>query len=207
MAADTRGVIFTAAEKLFSENGYRDVSVEDVARAAGLGTGSFYGYFGSKEELYSEIIDALEKKGSEEAERHVRMFNSPMNQLKALYLFSVLALKGNPIIRGLFTRDRRYLYPGAEERSARENPLLDRIEQLLDGILREGTRKRVFRTDLFQDPRGMLIAVFNSMLVDPDEKSVTRLMNDLLLLIRRGLGRRLRLRRRDERLDRRLMRS
>jgi AcrR family transcriptional regulator len=207
MTADRREILFTAAERLFSRNGYRDVSVEDITRAAGLGTGSFYGYFRSKEELYSAILDRLEKKGAEEAERHVRRFTFPMNKLKALILFSVLGLRGNPILRGIITRDRRYLYPGAEERSGGKSPLFTHIKGMLNDILREGARKRVFRTGIFKNPHGMLVAVYGAVLTDPDTGDAADLMNDLLLLIKRGLGRRFRLRRADERRDRRLMDS
>jgi hypothetical protein len=149
----------------------------------------------------------LEKRGAEEAERHVRKFNSPMNKLKALYRFSMLALEQNPMIRGMITGDRRFLFPGAEKRGAGGNSLLTNIERLLDEILKEGAGKRVFRTGLFQNPHRMLLAVYNSVLLDPDEGSLTELMNDVLILIERGIKRRLRLRQRDERLDRRLMRT
>jgi AcrR family transcriptional regulator len=192
---------------LFSENGYREVSVEDITRGAGLGTGSFYSFFKSKEELYSAILDRLEKKGAEEAERHVAKFNSPMNKLKALYRFSVLGLKGNPIMRGIITRDGKYTYPGAERRYAREDTLLAGIERMLDDILREGSRKRVFRAALFQNLHRLLLAVYDAVLRDPEEKTASELMNDALLLIERGIKRRLRLRKRDERLDRRLLRK
>jgi AcrR family transcriptional regulator len=206
MAADKRGTLFTVGERLFSQNGYRDVSVEDIARAAGLGTGSFYSFFRTKEELYAAILDGLEKRGAEEAERHVRKFNSPLNKLKALFRFSVLGLERNPLIRGMITGDKKFLFPGAEKRGARGNLLLASIERLLDEILAEGARKRVFRTGLFQNPHRMLLAAYNAILLDPANGPLPELMNDMLLLIERGIKRRLRLRQRDERLDRRLMR-
>jgi len=195
------------AENLFAQDGYRDVTVEDVAKTAGLGTGSFYSCFASKEELYASILDRLEAKATQEAERHVRKFKSPMNQLKALYRFGVLGLRGNPIIRGTVTRDRRYLFPGTEQRATGSGSFMAGMERLIDEILKEGSQKRVFRIRLFQDPRRMLLAVFNTVLLDGDQRGATRLMNDALLLIERGLKRWLRLRRRDERLDRRMMRN
>lgn len=206
MGTDKREIIISVGERLFSKNGYRNVSVQDITRASGLATGSFYASFSGKEDLYSTILDRLEKRGVEEAERHVAKFNSPMNKLKALYRFSLLALKGNPIIRGLVTRDRKFLYPGTESRAARSETLLSGIERLLDDILQEGRRKRVFRTGLFQNPHRMLLSVYSSVLLDPDERTV-ELMNDVLLLIERGIKRRLRLRQRDERLDRRMLKK
>lgn len=46
----------TAAERLFSEKGYFETSMEDVARAAEYATGTIYRYFGSKEELYHQLL-------------------------------------------------------------------------------------------------------------------------------------------------------
>ncbi len=207
MSVDKREILLRVGERLFSRSGYRDVTVDEITRDAGLGLGSFYSHFHSKEELYCAIIDRLETQGIEEAERHARKFNSPMNKLKALYRFSVLGLKGNPIIRGIMTRDKRFLYPGAEERISGGNTLLSAIERLLDEILREGSRKRVFRTGLFQNPRRMLLAVYNAVLFDADKRGATELMNDILLLVERGIKRRLRLRKKDERLDRRMLRG
>jgi AcrR family transcriptional regulator len=204
MGTDKRETLFAVGERLFSRNGYRDVSVEEIAGSAGLGTGSFYSFFRTKEELYAAILDRLEKRGAEEAERHVGKFNSPMNKLKALYRFSMLGLRHNPMVRGMITGDPRFLFPGASKRGARGNILLASIERLLDEILAEGARKRVFRTRLFQNPHRMLLAVYNSVLMDSGEGE---LMNDVLLLIERGIKRRLRLRQRDERLDRRIMRK
>ncbi len=205
-SSDKREVLLAIAEKLFSDRGYRDVSIEDITREAGLGIGSFYSFFKGKEELYTEILDSLEARGAEEAERHVRKFNSPINKLKALYRFSVLGLKGSPILRGLITRDRQFLYPGMEARSARRGSLMSAIERMLDDILREGARKRVFRINLFQNPGRMLMAVYSSILMEPDPQRSTELMNDVLHLIERGIKRWFRLGKRDERLDRRLMR-
>jgi AcrR family transcriptional regulator len=204
MGTDKRETLFIVGERLFSKNGYRDVSVEEIAGNAGLGTGSFYSFFRTKEELYSAILDRMEKRGAEEAERHVRKFNSPMNKLKALYRFGMLGLKQNPMIRGMITGEKKFLFPGAEKRG---NTLLASIERLLDEILAEGARKRVFRIGLFRNAHHMLLAVYNSVLLDPGEDSITELMDDVLLLIERGIKRRLRLRQRDERLDRRIMRK
>ena len=206
-SSDKREVLLTIAEKLFSDRGYRDVSIEDITREAGLGIGSFYSFFKGKEELYTEILDGLETRGAEEAERHVRKFNSPINKLKALYRFSVLGLKSNPILRGLITRDRQFLYPGSEARSARPSSLLSTIERMLDDILKEGAQKRVFRINLFQNPSRMLMAVYTSILTEPDPQKSTELMNDVLHLIERGIRRWFRLGKRDERLDRRLLRN
>jgi AcrR family transcriptional regulator len=48
----TRRAIIEAAVKLFSENGYEQTSVDQLAREAGIGKGTIYGYFKTKDEIF-----------------------------------------------------------------------------------------------------------------------------------------------------------
>ena len=48
--------IIKEASRLFREKGFKDVSVGDVMKAAGLTHGAFYAHFGSKEELQKAAI-------------------------------------------------------------------------------------------------------------------------------------------------------
>jgi len=51
-----KNVILKAARKLFFEKGFRQVTVENIARKAEFSKGSIYLYFNSKEEIYSQIL-------------------------------------------------------------------------------------------------------------------------------------------------------
>lgn len=55
--ARRRQKILEAAADLFARLPYRDVQVDDVARAAGVGKPTLYRYFPSKEDLYLEVFD------------------------------------------------------------------------------------------------------------------------------------------------------
>jgi AcrR family transcriptional regulator len=46
--------------RLFAAQGLRKTSVEELAAAAGISKGAFYGFFGSKEELFFELLEAYE---------------------------------------------------------------------------------------------------------------------------------------------------
>lgn len=48
--------IMKAALKIFSEKGFYDAKIVDIAKEAGIGKGTVYEYFRSKEELYKKII-------------------------------------------------------------------------------------------------------------------------------------------------------
>jgi AcrR family transcriptional regulator len=200
---DKREAFILVGEKLFSKNGYRDVSIEDITRAAGMGTGSFYNYFPSKEAFYSTIIDIIEKQGIEKTERILNRLQSPVNKLKAIARFTTLGIQRNPILRGIITRDRKYIYPGLEARLSAKESLAEHLEKAIGEIIREGSDKRVFRSGLYRNPKAMMISIYNAILLNLDSENIEDLIDDLLLLVERGLKRRIRLRRKDERRDRR----
>jgi AcrR family transcriptional regulator len=55
--AATRAALLRSAAKLFRARGMDGTSVEQVAHDAGYTKGAFYSNFGSKEELYLELLD------------------------------------------------------------------------------------------------------------------------------------------------------
>lgn len=55
----TRAALVKAARALFEKNGYLDTNVGDIARRARVAHGTFYTYFSSKEEIFSEVAEAL----------------------------------------------------------------------------------------------------------------------------------------------------
>ncbi len=54
-AAETRKRIVAAAKKLITENGFENVSIEDIAKEAEVSTGSFYTYFKKKEDVVEKL--------------------------------------------------------------------------------------------------------------------------------------------------------
>ena len=48
-----------AANDLFAERGYEEVSVEDIARAAGVTRGLVHHYFGGRTEVYVALLERL----------------------------------------------------------------------------------------------------------------------------------------------------
>lgn len=49
--------IHAAAKAEFLEKGYRSASLRNIVKSAGVTTGAFYGYYGSKEELFAALVD------------------------------------------------------------------------------------------------------------------------------------------------------
>jgi AcrR family transcriptional regulator len=57
--AERRDQILDAANSLFAERGYEDVSVEDVASSAGVTRGLVHHYFGGRKDVYVALVERL----------------------------------------------------------------------------------------------------------------------------------------------------
>ena len=59
-ALETRARIQNVALDLFDREGFENVSVEEIARAAGCSTGNIYHYFKSKDELAIQVTSRVD---------------------------------------------------------------------------------------------------------------------------------------------------
>lgn len=193
MGADKGQLFLKVGEELFSRYGYKDVSIEDITKEAGVGTGSFYTYFSSKEAFYERILDNLENQGIRSVDRLVAGFRSPINKMKALYRFTTLGVKNNPILLGILTGNKKYIYPGQQDRLSGKSSLRAHVEKVISQIIREGSRKGVFRVRQYKNPRRMVLAIYDAILMNLDSDGAEDLMNDILRLLERALKRRVRL--------------
>ena len=206
MKESKRSTLLRIGERLFSQKGYRDVSMEDVARAAGMSTGSIYNYFESKEQLYALILDDIESKGAERLEKIIAKLSSPLNKLRVVYRFVTLGVKHNPMLRGVLAGDERYIFPGTEERRSRGDDIQSRVQRLLIRILQDGTAKGIFRSGIYRNPSFLLAALYDVILRHMDSDHFDNLLEDVLTLLGRGLLRHIQLRNREKRVDRRYLR-
>jgi AcrR family transcriptional regulator len=58
----TRQRVLEAAEAVFAEYGYHDASIVKITEAAGVGQGTFYLYFGSKQDVFEELVRDLNRR-------------------------------------------------------------------------------------------------------------------------------------------------
>lgn len=48
--------IFNSGKDLFSSKGFKNTSVSEITKMAGMATGTFYNYYTSKDQLFMEIF-------------------------------------------------------------------------------------------------------------------------------------------------------
>ena len=202
-----REQLLQAGERLFAEHGYRGVTIAEVAGAVGVSTGSFYNHFPDKETFFGAILDRLTDQGVLQARRVTARFKNPMNQLKALFRFITLGLRSNPLLLAVLTDERRFGYPSPDERDRRRQRLLQSVGGLIDDILADGIRRLIFRVGRYHDARRLLLSIYGALIAAIDSDDFEQLTQDMLLLMDRGLRRRLTLTGRANRRDRRQART
>lgn len=81
---NTKGAIFDAAMKIFSDCGYDGATMDDIAIDAGVAKGTLYYHFKSKEEIFKFVISEGMQRIEEEIEAATVKVHDPIDKLKVL---------------------------------------------------------------------------------------------------------------------------
>ncbi|MBO3745461.1 TetR family transcriptional regulator [Streptosporangiaceae bacterium NEAU-GS5] len=173
----THARILAAARELFAEDGYDQVTVRTIARAADANVALVNRYFGSKAGLFAEVV-------ATESTVDAALLGDPARlpaRLAARTVRRMAAGDGDPIVRIV---DRAGMSPEirAVLRARVESALVKAIEERLDGphareratlaamvMLGAGSLRRLLGQDSFQDAdpdvlEARLTAVFTACL-------------------------------------------
>ena len=187
--ADTRNLILDATDRLLARYGYKKMSMEDLAREVGIGKGTIYLYFSSKEEVALARIDRVIDRLRDRLQTIARSDASPAERLRRMLIERVMYR---------FDSVQHYTESLNAVMAAIRPSLLERRKshfadeaQIFAGVLKSGKSLGAFT---FKDPRAtaeaMLLATTSllpySLSVkelgerDEVEAKVTRIANLLL---------------------------
>lgn len=79
-----RREILAAAERLFSEKGYRAATIYEIAREAQFAVGTIYTMFKDKDDLYASVLKGLAAELVSALERHALVLDDPLEALAAV---------------------------------------------------------------------------------------------------------------------------
>ena len=85
--AEKKRKILDAALGVFVDKGFSNVVINDIARSAGIGKGTVYEYFKSKEDLFSELLKYLFAKYQSYVPKEWKKGTTPDERLKNLLSF------------------------------------------------------------------------------------------------------------------------
>jgi len=87
---ETREGILDVADHLLVERGYKKMTIEEIARHAGLGKGTVYLYFDSKEDVALSVIDRLNVRLREKLKKIARENRTASERLKTMLIERVM---------------------------------------------------------------------------------------------------------------------
>ncbi len=183
--AKKRDLISATAARLFAKQPFHKVRLDDVAAAAGVGKGTLYIYFDSKEDLYfsllydgfTALIDTLKR---ETADHNL----SAVEELHKIVHEMVEFAFGHP---HSFELMRRAL--PSKGHSEWDQKRLELVK-LIEDTIRRGVRDR-----LFCDPAPHLTALMipgllrSLMLYGPSQQDRQQVQTHILRLVERGIFR------------------
>ena len=140
--------IMDAALRLFSERGYHNVSMEEIAKEAEFGVGTLYNFFKSKEELYKSLVKEVADRFHSALTSAIEEEGGEIEKLR-----NYLRIKGNlfkenlPVIRLYFAETKGVTFSviAGLEAELREqyNDFLQRLSRLFEGGIEKGIFKRI----------------------------------------------------------------
>jgi AcrR family transcriptional regulator len=149
MGSEHRDAILAAATETFARFGFKKTSIDDIARRAGIGKGTVYLHFQSKEELFAAAIHRIFGKAVADLEDAVKKAPKPAAKVRAF-------LEGRQVQHVQIAAELRISEEAVLELVALAEPHLREMEAretaLLERIIEEGNAEGVFAV---RNPKGV----------------------------------------------------
>ncbi|WP_219619917.1 MULTISPECIES: TetR/AcrR family transcriptional regulator [Bacillus] len=158
---DKKAAIFNSGRELFYSKGFKDTNVSDIAKMAGIGIGTFYNYYTSKEKLFLEIYLKENENLKKSIVESIDLNDDPVTLVTKLVKQNISAMNSNLILkewynRDLFSKLEQYFY---------EQGGIESIDELMHSgkaeLIKKWKAERKIRDDLDDE---LIFALFNSIL-------------------------------------------
>lgn len=129
---DKREQILEAAIQIFAHQGFHDAKVEEIAAAAGVGKGTVYEYFRSKEDLFYEMLEFVQAKYLEDFRREVLTATGVRETLEKMFLSHMrFVFRHRDMARVLLTDPPKLAEKLYQRMCVRHQEFLDFLEELV----------------------------------------------------------------------------
>jgi AcrR family transcriptional regulator len=102
---DKKSEIFQCGKEIFKEKGFKDTNISDITKMAGIGVGTFYSYYSSKEELFLDIYISENKKEKNKILESLDVNKDPVSFVKEFMTRTFDAMHSNKILKEWYNRD------------------------------------------------------------------------------------------------------
>ena len=146
---EKKGEILKAAMRVFAQRGVVKTKMVDIAAASGIGKGTIYEYFRSKEDIFAEAFQLIFQSTEEKSGKILDSNYEPEERLRLLLTVSLEEFLGdNGEFAGIMMA---FWSEGVRNKDERINEIIDleqiyaQYREMIAGILEEGMEKGHFR--------------------------------------------------------------
>jgi TetR/AcrR family fatty acid metabolism transcriptional regulator len=138
-------VVLKSAEFLFSEKGFNETTVADLAKESGIPEPSIYSYFGSKRNILFAIYGAYLQSAIDNLKEHFQGMKEPGPKLRKAIWHYLADLKNNPNYGRILLMAQR---ESPEFYSSEYLEHLKKYSSLVTECIEAGQKEGFFRSDL-----------------------------------------------------------
>lgn len=161
MKTDKKDLILDAAEQLMCIMPDKDITVNLIANKAGIGKGSIYYYFQSKEEIINSVIERCYKKAIREYFRDINTYSTAIEKIKCLF---------QSIIKKEFHNNQKnlilalHLHEDLMLHNKMKLVAIEEVSPILTEILKQGIEEGSIRTETPEESAEIIVAVLTFLL-------------------------------------------
>lgn len=155
-----KDIIYNCGKEIFEKKGFKDTSVAEIMKQAGMATGTFYNYYPSKDKLFMEIYNDENAKLKRRILASLNMQAEPVFVMREMMMKNLQGMLENPILREWYNRD---VFQKIEQ-SFREESGADHVDFLYDSfveVIRKWQNEGKMRSDISAE---MIMAIFGALI-------------------------------------------
>ena len=161
--------ILQSAMQVFAQNGAAKTKMIDIAKAAGIGKGTIYEYFRSKEDIFAEAFHLFISNGNALIEESLQDTDDPVEKLKILIDVSLTGfIKDGGDFAGIMMDFWAEGIRNKDDRIVKIinlNQIYSEYREVISAILNDGIKKGVFRKVDTLALSAALIAAFDGLML------------------------------------------
>jgi AcrR family transcriptional regulator len=156
---DIKSDIFKCGKEIFSTKGFKKTNIKEIAQLAGIGVGTFYNYYTSKEQLFLEIYIQENENLKKVLIETLDLDQEPVKLISQLITKNIEAINTNPILKEWYSQD---FYKELEQYYRNEGSIyIDSFSNFYLDLLKKWKAQGKIRQDIDED----LLPVFFYSLV------------------------------------------
>lgn len=152
--------LLSKGKELFERYGLKKTSVEELTKAVGIGQGSFYLFFDSKEELFFEILDAEERELREKIARLISESSRTKKDFKEIITRSFHLMNENAVIKNVLVDAEEYSRFFSRIPEERMKTHLEEENEFVASIMKQLQSSGVVRNVKSEVITGLLFGLF-----------------------------------------------